>query len=57
MLSQVQDRINRLELSLNLLEDHLQKYGNQLQPRPLKFIQSQINYFKREIQIRRDYPT
>ncbi|MBA7621706.1 hypothetical protein ES703_29072 [subsurface metagenome] len=57
MLSQVQDRINRLELSVNLLEDHLQKYGNQLQPRPLKFIQSQIVYFKREIRIRRDYPT
>ena len=56
MLSQIQDRINRLELSINLLEDHLQKYENQLQPRPLKFIQSQIKHFKRELQIRTDYP-
>ena len=56
MLSQVQDRIDRLELSINLLKDHLYKFGNQLPPRPLKFIKNQIKFFKRELQIRRDYP-
>jgi len=57
MLSQVQDRIDTLELSINLLEDHLHKFGNQLPLRPLKFINNQIKFFKRELQLRRDYPT
>lgn len=56
MLSQVQDRIDKLALSINLLEDHLHKFGNQLLPRPLKFIKNQIKLFKREIRIRIDYP-
>ena len=29
MLSHVQDRIDRLELSINLLEDHLHKFGHE----------------------------
>ena len=57
MLSQVQDRIDRIELSINLLEDHLHKFGHELLPRPLKFIKNQIKNFKRELQIRIDYPT
>ncbi len=56
MLSQVQARIDRIELSINLLEEHLHKFGNQLLPRPLKFIRNQIKFFKHELQIRRDYP-
>jgi len=57
MLNQIQDRINKLELSINLLEDHLHKFGKQIQPRPLKFIKNQIKSLKHELQIRRDYPT
>jgi len=56
MMRQIQERMNRLELSINLLEDHLQKYGHLLEPRPLRFIKNQIKYYKRELQIRRDYP-
>ena len=56
MLSQVQDRIDKLKLSIYLLEDHLHKFGNQIPPRPLKFIKNQIEFFKRELQIRKDYP-
>lgn len=56
MMRQIQERINRLEVSINLLEDHLYKYGHLLEPRPLRFIKNQINHYKRELQIRRDYP-
>ena len=55
-MSQTQKRINKLELTINLLEDHLQKYEQVIQPRPLRFIKSQIRYYKRELQIRRDFP-
>jgi len=57
MMSDVQKRINRLELSINLLEDHLYKYGHLIAPRPLRFISNQINHYKRELQLRKDYPT
>ena len=56
MMREIQKRINKLELSVNLLEDHLQKYGHLIQPYPFKFIQNQISLFKRELEIRRDYP-
>ena len=55
-MSDIQKRINRLEFSINLLEDHLYKYGHLIPPRPLRFIKNQINHFKRELQIRMDYP-
>jgi hypothetical protein len=56
MISEVQARINRLKLSIRLLEDHLRKFGNKIQPRPLYFIRNQIDNYKRELQIRVDYP-
>ncbi len=56
MLNQVQHRISKLELSINLLEEHLRKFGQQIKPGPFKFIKYQIENMKREIQIRRDYP-
>ena len=56
-MNDTQKRINKLELSINLLEDHLYKYGHDIPPRPLRFIRSQISHFKRELQIRKDYPT
>ena len=55
-MREVQDRINKLELTINLLEDHIKKYGHLLKPRPLRFIEGQINFYKRELEIRRDYP-
>jgi hypothetical protein len=56
MMRQVQERINRLKLSINLLEDYIKKYGHLIQPRPLRFIKNQVKYFKRELQIREDFP-
>ncbi|MFX0076141.1 MAG: hypothetical protein ACFE96_11910 [Candidatus Hermodarchaeota archaeon] len=56
MMSQSKKRINKLELAINLLEDHLQKYEHLIKPRPLRFIKGQIRYYKRELQIRRDFP-
>ncbi len=56
MMSKVQNRVNKLELSVRLLEAHLHKYGHLLQPRPLHFIKHRINAFKRELGIRKDYP-
>ncbi|MFX0002553.1 MAG: hypothetical protein ACFE9C_09120 [Candidatus Hodarchaeota archaeon] len=56
MLQSTQERINKLELTINLLEDHLEKYENLIAPQQLKFIKNQIRYYKRELQIRRDFP-
>ena len=56
MLQSTQERINKLELAINLLEDHLEKYEHLIAPQPLKFIENQIRYYKRELQIRRDFP-
>jgi len=56
MIREVQDRINKLELAINLLEDHIQKYRDLIEPRPLRFIEGQLNFYKRELEIRRNYP-
>jgi len=56
MVNEVQERINRLEFSIYLLEDHLEKFGNLINPRPLQFIKNQINTYKRELEIGRLYP-
>lgn len=56
MMREVQERIKKLELSINLLEDHLQKYAHIIETRPLNFIRNQIRSYKRELQIRKDYP-
>lgn len=55
-MSQTQNRINKLELAINLLEDHLQKYEHLIQSKPIRFIKDQIRYYKRELQIRRAFP-
>ncbi|MFX1302639.1 MAG: hypothetical protein ACFFBV_03295 [Promethearchaeota archaeon] len=56
MMKEIQERIHKLELSIYLLEDHLQKYAHLIKPRPLRFIKNQIKHYKRELQIRKDYP-
>ena len=57
LMNDVQKRIDRLEFSITVLEDHLHKFGHLIQPRPLRFIRSQINHYKRELQIRKDFPS
>lgn len=56
MMRETQERIKRLELSINLLEEHLQKYAHLIETRPFNFIRNQISLYKRELQIRKDYP-
>lgn len=56
MMREIHERIAKLELSIYLLENHLQKYYHEIKPRPLRFIKSQIREYKRELQIRKDYP-
>ncbi len=57
MVNNIQKRVSNLELSIRLLEDHLRIYGHLIKTNPSKFINSQINTYKRELQIRKDYPT
>ncbi len=56
MMREVQERIKKLELAINLLEDHLQKYTHLIEARPLNFIRNQIRLYRRELQIRKEYP-
>ncbi|MFX1570719.1 MAG: hypothetical protein ACFFCV_20465 [Promethearchaeota archaeon] len=56
-MNDVQKRIDRLEYSISFLENHLHEFGHLIQPKPLRFIRSQIKHYKRELQIRKDYPT
>ena len=56
MVSEVQKRIDTLQLSIRLLEDHLRKYAQLIRSKPLYFIKNQINNYRRELQIRTDYP-
>ena len=55
-ISEIQKRINTLELSVRLLEDHLRRYGHLIKPRPRSFIVNQIENYKRELEIRVNYP-
>lgn len=56
MVSEIQKRIDTLQLSIKLLEDHLHMYGHLITSKPRHFIFNQINNYRRELQIRTDYP-
>jgi len=56
MVSKIQKRIDTLQLSIKLLEDHLHRYGHLITSKPRHFINNQINNYRRELQIRTDYP-
>ncbi len=55
-MSEVQKRINKLKLSVKLLENHLQKFSHLIQLKQLHYIKHQINSYKRELGIRKDFP-
>ncbi len=55
-ISEIQKRIETLELSVRLLEDHLRKYGHLIKPKPRGFIVNKIENYKRELAIREKYP-
>ena len=53
---EIEERIDGLEKAAGILQDHLGKFGHMMQPKPRDFITKQINAFKREIKIRKDFP-
>lgn len=57
MTNKIHTRVSKLELTIGLLEEHLRIFGHLITPNPLKFIKNQINAYKRELQIRKDYQT
>ena len=56
MMREVEERKNKLELSIRILEDHLKKYGHRIEPKAYDYIKNQIESYKLELQIRKDYP-
>jgi len=56
MLKEIEERINGLEQAKDILQDHLNQHAHRMEPRPIDFISTQINYFAREIKIRKDFP-
>ena len=56
MLKVIEERIEGLEKAKNILEDHIKQHGVRMETKPRDFIAQQIQNFKREIKIRRDFP-
>ncbi|MFX1410545.1 MAG: hypothetical protein ACFFA6_09345 [Promethearchaeota archaeon] len=56
MMREIQERINKLELSISILEDHLKKFGHRIEPKAYFYIKNQIETYKHELQIRKDFP-
>ena len=50
------ERMNYLSLHIEILKDHLQKYGYMTERKALIFIQEKIRALERELKIRRDFP-
>ena len=56
MLKELEERINGLEQATEILRDHVYQHGHRMDTKPREFITQQIDNFKREIKIRRDFP-
>ncbi len=56
MMKKVYERINLLENSIRVLESILKKFGPRTNSLPIRYLQNQIDVYKRELQIRREYP-
>ena len=50
------ERINYLKLHIQILKEHIQKYGCLTERKALIFINDQIRMLERELKIRRDFP-
>ncbi len=57
MMRKIQERINILENSIMVLESILKNLDHRNQSFPLNHIQNRINTYKREIKIRKDFPS
>ena len=55
-MKKIHERINLLENSIRVLESILNKFGPQTKSLPLRHLQNQIDVYKRELKIRREYP-
>jgi hypothetical protein len=53
----LENRINMLENTIKILEDHLNEYGHKTDLKSLNFISEKLHLYKRELQIRKDYPS
>ena len=56
MNSIVQKRISELQRAIEILEDHLNKFKHNINLDHMKFLQEQLDLYKREIKIRKDFP-
>lgn len=54
MLLEIQKRINRLELTINFLEDMISRYRHLYEPKTIRHLQERVNLYKEELRIRRD---
>jgi hypothetical protein len=52
----VDARIQKIELSIPILQDHLDKFADEMDPEALEFIVNNIAYLERELEIRKDFP-
>ncbi|MHA2009561.1 MAG: hypothetical protein ACXABO_15235 [Promethearchaeota archaeon] len=57
MMREVQDRVNKVEIALKIFETFVRKFGHQIAPKPLSYLTNQINLYKRELKLRKDYPS
>jgi len=57
MMREAQDRVNKVEIAIKIFETFVRKFGHQIAPKPLSFLTNQINFYKRELKIRKDYPS
>ena len=51
----VEDRIKKIEFSIPILQDHLNKFADEMEPEAREFIENNLEYFRRELEIRKDY--
>ena len=50
------ERIEYLELHVQILKDHMNKHGKKTDPEALEFLEEKVAVFERELKIRKDFP-
>ena len=52
----VENRIKKIEFSIPILQDHLDKFADEMEPKAREFIERNLEFFRRELEIRKEYP-
>ena len=52
----IEARIEKIELSIPILQEHVEKFGEEIEPEAYEFIIDIIEFLKRELEIRKDFP-